>query len=429
MQRPTICNSFWWLLAVSVLASVPAAAQDSRAGAEPVVGHPVTLAEALAYADLHAPEILAAGQGQADVDAAEALAEPRTLEDPQLSVGLGPAGGGDGFGLGGSVSLTQTLEVHGERALRRDVAERWAAEFEHMESAVRWSVHSAVHGRFIEALAEQQRWEVSTTLVSFSSSVRDVVLSRVQLGEDSDLELALAENALAVAGQQEFAARADYLRSLQELAVAVGWTESTPPVPVGEAGVPQPAPDVDALLATARTERQDLELYNRRLERLDAALALAQQESRADPAIGAEYEFGVLGGLGEHRALLGLEIAITTEARRRSLEAGAVADLERVGYEMDSALAAIDVGVRAACERLDAAYAQLSLYESTLIPNWNVNLELLRRAFELGEIDLLSLMLAEERLMQQQMGAIEATRDYYVALAALEMAVGAEVMQ
>ncbi|HEY6724373.1 MAG TPA: TolC family protein, partial [Polyangiaceae bacterium] len=62
-----------------------------------------------------------------------------------------------------------------------------------------------------------------------------------------------------------------------------------------------------------------------------------------------------------------------------------------------------------------------------ILPTFEKNLELLQKAFELGEIDILQVLVAQERFLDAQQDALQAFADYYGSWAELEAAVGAEL--
>ncbi len=52
---------------------------------------------------------------------------------------------------------------------------------------------------------------------------------------------------------------------------------------------------------------------------------------------------------------------------------------------------------------------------------------MLQRAFELGEIDVLNVSVAQRRFLEIQRSALTAYQEYYQAVATLEQVVGTEV--
>ena len=67
------------------------------------------------------------------------------------------------------------------------------------------------------------------------------------------------------------------------------------------------------------------------------------------------------------------------------------------------------------------------MYGSEILPTLEKNLELLRKSFELGEIDVLDVLVAQERFLRGQQDALAAFQDYYDAWARLEAIVGVEL--
>jgi len=74
-----------------------------------------------------------------------------------------------------------------------------------------------------------------------------------------------------------------------------------------------------------------------------------------------------------------------------------------------------------------AAAARTRAYGTEILPRFEENLTLLRRSFELGEIDILALSTGRERFLRIQSDALGAQQDYFVALAGLERVVGVDL--
>lgn len=82
------------------------------------------------------------------------------------------------------------------------------------------------------------------------------------------------------------------------------------------------------------------------------------------------------------------------------------------------------VGLRAA---VVAAVVRLRNYGADLLPRLEQTIDLLRRSFELGEIELLDVLVARERFLRIQSDMLDAHLEYFVALAELECTVGVEI--
>ena len=109
------------------------------------------------------------------------------------------------------------------------------------------------------------------------------------------------------------------------------------------------------------------------------------------------------------------------EIARTSSERG-VAEARR-----DALSSMIEVRLERLRTAVNAAAERVESYGSDILPRFEENLTMLRRAFELGEIDLLRVSVALERFLTVQQQALEAHVDYFAAVAALEAQVGEEI--
>jgi cobalt-zinc-cadmium efflux system outer membrane protein len=118
-----------------------------------------------------------------------------------------------------------------------------------------------------------------------------------------------------------------------------------------------------------------------------------------------------------------LPLAQSNQAER----AGARAELIVARAELDAAHALLAGSIAEAHSQAAAAAERVRSYGSEVLPKIEESLNLLRRAFELGEIDLLELSIGRERFLRIQSDALAAHLDYFVAIAGLERAVGVDL--
>ena len=83
---------------------------------------------------------------------------------------------------------------------------------------------------------------------------------------------------------------------------------------------------------------------------------------------------------------------------------------------------------RRASKSLWSATRRLEAFGAEVLPRFEENLAALKRAYELGEIDILGLASGRERFLEAQRDALAAQDDYFTALAELEHAVGVDVI-
>ena len=122
-----------------------------------------------------------------------------------------------------------------------------------------------------------------------------------------------------------------------------------------------------------------------------------------------------------------LSLPLPVAQRNQGERARSHADLEVARAELDAAHALLAGTIAEAHSQATAAAERVRSYGAEVLPKIEENLNLLRRAFELGEIDLLELSIGRERFLRIQNDALTAHLDYFVAIAGLERAVGVDL--
>jgi len=155
----------------------------------------ITLADALAYALLHNPELAAYSY---DVRAAEARQlQARLLPNPTLGLQMAEFGGsGAKSGLDdaeSTIRISQLVELGGKRQRRMELAalDNQISQWEY--EAKRLDVISAVGKAYINVLLAQEELALAESLVTLAQTLFDTVAQRVDAGKDSPLEKTKAE--------------------------------------------------------------------------------------------------------------------------------------------------------------------------------------------------------------------------------------------
>ena len=74
----------------------------------------------------------------------------------------------------------------------------------------------------------------------------------------------------------------------------------------------------------------------------------------------------------------------------------------------------------------EAAAERIEIYGTDVLPALERNLERIARAYDLGELNIHQVSQTRARVIETQMRALEALRDYYRTVENLEAAVGTE---
>jgi cobalt-zinc-cadmium efflux system outer membrane protein len=389
----------------------------------------VSLQGILAHADEHAPRMLVGRarleRGQAAVEGAEVVLQNNLIAGAMV----GPRFSEGARGIDVQAWLRQPIEVAGERKQRRHAAERVQALTERELEETQWLVHRDVHAAFHLALIARERWKLVDKIVVSTEELLSVAERRLQAGDISPLAVSLAKGELAQAQQAKISAERGYRGAQLELAAAAGWPADSLPEPFGELDEPKRTPPVSELLAIARGRHPGLAARTSAVSAAEARVRLEKREGWPEPSIGATYtrESIPAAQIYEHLIQGVLTFPIPTSQRNQAALAEARAELAQRRAERQAFQQTLEARLTRAAMAVDADAKRIAAYGTEILPAFEGNLALLKRAFELGEVDLLQVLVARERLLRIQQDALTAHQDYYQDVAALEAEVGAEV--
>jgi len=401
------------ILAVAAVWAGAAAAAD-----------PLTSDRAVELALERNPELAALA---ADLGAARARlggAELPVQSNPELSAGAGPRKNGVAHSTDVEVSLSQRIEVFGQRGARIDGARAEREAAEKRLASRRVAVAAEVRSAFARALAADRLVALARQDQAVGRDAVRAVERRFELGGTSQLEVNAARaeggraaRAVAVATRRAAAARA-------ELRTLLG---SDPGAPLELAGeLPRPAGgtslDADALGRRALESRADLAAARHELAAAEAEQRFAAHEGLPVPAIGARYsrEEGadiVLGTLTFDLPLFNRNQAgrgVASARRARALAELAAAE-RRVREDVFLAVARVDTAREAALA-----------FEGDALAGAEANVTLATRAYEAGKIGLAELLLIRRSAVEARRDHLEALEELADAEAALARAVGSE---
>jgi cobalt-zinc-cadmium efflux system outer membrane protein len=408
------------------LAPVPAALRSPHEEAQ---NAHVSLEALLDYADRNSPVLAVARSTRSRAEAARVAAAVLIAQNPSLSVAVGPRLGATGTGVDVEAGAWQALQVAGERGLRKKAAARLGELTEAEIEQIRWAVHCDVHAVFHRSLVDQERARLALRVVTFQREVLRVVERQIAAGETAQLTLRLAQAEVAQAEQVLVAAEQAFLASRIRLAQLSGWPVARPPEPTGAADAPRDPPSLEQLGAAARQHLPSLRAGTARVREAEARVAVARREAWPRPSVGLQYRReGNPTAEGAYDVVMGaVSLSLPLFQRNQGETAAARADVSVAVAELAARESLLDAQIAEARSEVAAAAARTRAYGTEILPRFEENLTLLRRSFELGEIDLLSLSTGRERFLRIQSDALGAQQDYFVALSGLERVVGVDL--
>jgi cobalt-zinc-cadmium efflux system outer membrane protein len=364
-------------------------------------------------------------RGQAAVDGASVVLRRNAM----AGAAAGPRIVEGARGVDFTVWLAQPIEIAGERKQRR----RTAAKFQELTGKelreTHWLVHREVHAAFHAAIVARERWRVVKKLLVSTEELLSVAERRLRAGDISPLQVRLAKAELAQARQTSFAAERGYRSAQLELAELSGWPPDPLPAPVGDLDEPRRAPLIKDLLSLALQRHPGIAARATAVEEAEARVRLENREAWPEPSLGVTYTRESLPNVRIHEHIIQgtIVMPIPFSQRNQQGRAHARADLAVRQAEQQAFGQALRARLTRAAMAVDADANRIAAYGTEILPAFEGNLSLLRRAFELGEVDLLQVLVARERLLRIQQDALTAHQDYYRDVAALEAEVGTEV--
>lgn len=406
-----------------------AAAARSEAESTNANEERVSLNRVLEYAMANAPAI-ALGKAGVQVGRAEVeAASPLLPSDPVLS---GSAGRrwqtNSGSGVDYSVGVEQEFDIAGRRGAQRRAARSELSARKAELLSAKWFVHQKVHGAYHQALVARDRSEAARRVLSFTERLVKVARQRLAAGETSPLPVRLAEAELAQARQGVLLADSEYHSFRLDLARVAGWAEPKLLTPIGKLDAPETPPSADSLLRRAQREQPALRAARERLSAAESRFSAAKRRSWPNPTLGVLYENEAQLGPAPQQILSGtLSVPIPVWVGSAPDRARARAGIAEAEAELSASASTLGAQIVQARQRADSGAERARLYGTEILPTLETNLGLLQKAFELGEIDILQVMVAQERFLRTQQDALQAFADYYEAWAELEAIVGGEL--
>jgi cobalt-zinc-cadmium efflux system outer membrane protein len=355
---------------------------------------------------------------------ARAAASVPLAENPDLELTAGPRWSGKRSDYDFSASLSQPIEIAGERGARQRAAARFEERLGAEADLTDFGLQIELAAAYRTAQLARAQERTAQRSLDFTRETRSIVERRVNAGESTIIELRVADGDLARAERDLNLARQSLRSATLELCALSGWPVVNPPLVAAELPALRQTPNVARLLELASLRHPELRVRKAALAQARAETDLAAKEGWPAPALGAELsrEGGVDGAaewivLGTLRLPLPLWQRNQAE-RERTRAAQAVAEAE-----LEASSHALVVQIRRAASELDAAAERVKLSAASTAASED-SLSLLRRGLEAGELGLLDVTVARERFLAAEVAALAARADYEQAWLELERAVG-----
>jgi outer membrane protein TolC len=416
------------LAAVILIAGGAAGSVFGSAELSVDVNIPRTLPQYLQYAAIHNSGLRAAFEEWKA--ALEQIPQARSLPDPTFTYGYFI----ERVETRQRAGIMQMFPWFGKIEARTDVAAAGAKAAQRRYEAARLELFAQVKDVFYEYAYLANATRIARDSVELMRHFEEIARAKYIT--------ATAMHPDIIRAQIEVARLQDELVALERLrgptiaranAVLNRPAEAALPWPQAESGKPVEV-DRAGLIAMLRQRNPELQAAGFDVERLGREVDLAKRNYYPDIAMGVEWmdmdEDAMAGGDGDDEVLVGVELNLPIWRKSyRAAEQQARAAARRARHERDQL--GNDLAARA--ERMlyefEDSGRKLRLYGDVLVPKAEELVGASEAAYTAGTIDFLSLIDAQQTLLQYQLQRERALADRQQRLAALESLVGTELPQ
>lgn len=314
-----------------------------------------------------------------------------------------------------SVTLSQPLDIGGDRGARRDLADALALQASYELRGAERALLAETAERFFDVWELQERARHLAQGVSLADTAISAAAARFLAGAAPEVERLRAEGQKAARAAE--ARRATSQLEAARRLLALQWL-STPAV--DSVSLPTPdgwsIPSVDSLLASLASHPQQLA----------AAAAIAVEEARFREARAARVpDLSVQAGvkrLEETRSLgvvLGLSLALPMWNAGASATIAAEAERDAAQADRDAARTALVAEVERTSARLTGALSFLTTLRLEVAPKARETLALIETGYRAGRFSYLDLAGAQQSLIETELATTDAATEAWRARAEL----------
>jgi outer membrane protein len=253
--------------------------------------------------------------------------------------------------------------------------------------------------------------------------------ARYKAGVGTPADRLQAQTALSQATLNRIRAEGEAKNALGTLANAMGFDAQTP---FNLAELPPTQPDaafqsdIEALIATARSRRPDLQAAEAQLKAAESNIDLARAQGRPTLSLAAGPSWQEVGGVSSNGSSIGLTLSVPLfsgfDTTYRVRAAQAQADVRAAQRDRLSSQVALDVW--RAYQNLNTATQSLTT-TADLVASAEQSERVARGRYQAGVGTVLELLTAQSALASARLQRIQATLDWQVFRATLAQTVGA----
>ncbi|TAK07626.1 MAG: TolC family protein [Candidatus Manganitrophaceae bacterium] len=329
------------------------------------------------------------------------------------------------------LGISQQIEWPGKRRLRSEAAEANLTRVEREIKDRERLLIGEVKSLYNRTLHLERKLRFAEEAIALNEKLVETTEARSSAGESPGLDVNLAKVELnkAINDRRAIEGGLSGARGRLNLLVGKAWDAA---LKLDEPlhFVPKTL-QIDPILASAKRLRPDLLALQAERERAAFIKDLSLRERFPNPSVSLFYERAAttLGPFSERDQLIGGKLSIPLPLFNRN-QGPIIATASRqvqIGIEVAAKEAAIAQEVGAAFEKFVLAQKSVALFEEGILSQTRENLNLIRDAYEAGEVGIMTVIQEQERFINTNISYFDTLQEYHAALIDLETAVGGNV--
>ena len=322
----------------------------------------------------------------------------------------------------GVVSLMQEFEIGGQPAYRREAAERNLEKVTLEVSDFARLLRFRVTEQFLRLMNAQTKIQQAQQIVDLRSRLYDAAKIRLKFGDIPEVQLITTEFELNRARSDLIGLQREYEELVSKLKTDLALEDDAIVELQGEFTRVSPPFSASDLLKSALQRRSDLGALERETKVAEAEERLTRAERIPNIKIGPFFERDDKDNIVGGRLSIPLPFFDRKQGElRQALARRSIANINYLNLRQ-----VIEKAVRASHERFKLSEKDLSLYPEGTMKRFDDNLELYQRAYQERQIDLLEIILFQNRVIEARQRFIDALTNYNISLAELKFQAGIE---
>ena len=320
-----------------------------------------------------------------------------------------------------NVEIIKSFELGGQRHYRKQMAKISLQKAKHELTRESQSLTKSVKLSFYQLLLIQEKLKLVNEMITHNQQIYDIAQFRHVAGDISVTQVGLANLQLQSTRRELASIENEKQLAQLELNSLMGTSLTKKPIVNGELQLENPPnSDLESLISEALLHRVDLKSLKLQKQLTENRNKLAKAANIPDISIG-----GIVERTADETGL-GLKLTLPLPIFDRNRVEINVSNAQ---IKKDDALLLdlenkITRDVTSAFLSVNAANRSLKYYENDHLKLLNENLNLTRSAYELGEAELLELILMQNEYIKSQMDYLDTQYISKKAYIDLEMAIG-----